>query len=513
MIKIKDLLKEKTYIGKKGFILNKSFFSDEELNNIKNELTVTPFVSSDYGSVEEPCKVYNENDKYLYVPKFYGIEKFKKPKYNITPKGADINVEFVLSLKDIQKIPAEKSMESYKKNGGGILSLFCGAGKTIMGLYFISKLAKKTLIIVHKEFLMNQWVERINFALPGARIGFIQGNKFDIEDKDIIIGMLQTLSMKELSKDSFDDIGHVIIDECHRIPSRIFMKALFKINCKYMLGLSATPTRKDGCTKILKWFIGDIIYSIKADVKNIVKVDRYIIESEDENYNKEILNYRGQVQMATMINQLVKYIKRTKVIVNRIKEELDENEYRQFLILSDRKQQLFDFEKLLKDIGIDSVGYYVGGMKQKDLKISETCRVLLGTYPMANEGLDIPTLNGLILATPKSDIIQSVGRINRIKHENIQPLIIDIIDNFSIFERQGKKRLDLYKKNKNEVQDIKYDLDKNEIFGRKNYHYHSINIKETNKLVDSDMCNYQNELNDNKIKKDKKDIFDIFNVF
>ena len=86
-------------------------------------------------------------------------------------------------------------------------------------------------------------------------------------------------------------------------------------------------------------------------------MDRYIIESEDENYNKEILNYRGQVQMATMINQLVKYIKRTKVIVNRIKEELDENEYRQFLILSDRKQQLFDFEKLLKDIGIDSVGY------------------------------------------------------------------------------------------------------------------------------------------------------------
>ena len=161
------------------------------------------------------------------------------------------------------------------------------------------------------------------------------------------------------------------------------------------------------------------------------------------------------------------------MLVKKIKEDIDKNENRQFLILSDRKQQLEDFNKLFKEEGIESVGYYVGGMKKKDLKESESCKILLGTYPMANEGLDIPSLNGLVLATPKSDIIQTVGRICRVKHENIQPLIIDAVDNFSIFERQGKKRLDLYKKNKYEVEDIKYDLDKNEIFERKKYHYHN----------------------------------------
>jgi len=80
-------------------------------------------------------------------------------------------------------------------------------------------------VIVHKEFLMNQWVERIQFALPSAKIGIIQGNKCEIEGKDIILGMLQTLSMRDFAKDTFDDIGHVIIDECHRIPSRIFSKS------------------------------------------------------------------------------------------------------------------------------------------------------------------------------------------------------------------------------------------------------------------------------------------------
>ena len=117
---------------------------------------------------------------------------------------------------------------------------------------------------------MNQWIERIKFALPQAKVGIVQGDKCEIEGSDIIIGMLQTLSMKDFPSDAFDSIGHVIIDECHRIPSRVFSKALLKLNSHYMLGLSATPNRKDGLTKVLKYYIGDIIYSVKSNEKNIV---------------------------------------------------------------------------------------------------------------------------------------------------------------------------------------------------------------------------------------------------
>ena len=477
--------KEKKYLGKRGYIINKSFFQENELQEIRDELNVTPFSNMDYGIPETPFKVYKENSTHMYLPKYYGNNKFGKCDKSIVPEGENIDLKFNLQLKEEQKLPAEKTIESYHKEGGGILTLPCGFGKTILALYFISVLKKKTLVIVHKEFLMNQWVERIQFALPEARIGIIQGNKCEIENKDIIIGMLQTLSMREFERDTFDTIGHVIIDECHRIPSRIFSQALFRIHSKYMLGLSATPTRKDGLTKILKWFAGDIIYSVKMNEKNVVKVERYLLESDNDNYNQEVLSFKGQVQMATMVNNISNYLKRTKIIIDLVVKELNAHESRQILILSDRKQQLKDMETLLIEAKIESVGYYVGGMKKEKLKENENCRVLLGTFPMASEGLDIPSLNGLVLATPKSDIIQTVGRISRIKHNNIQALIIDMVDCFSLFEKQSKKRLDVYKKKAYEVEDIKYNIETTNVLGRKKYFFHNV-LKKDKKTNDSD---------------------------
>jgi superfamily II DNA or RNA helicase len=487
----------KTYMGKRGYIIRKNSLNNEQLINIRNDLTITPFTLGDYGTNEEPFKIYLENKNKVYVPKFYGIEKFGNPDVNIIPKGKDINVEFSLKLKDEQQIPAQETLKSYYEKGGGILSLPCGFGKTILGLYFISKLQKKTIIIVHKEFLMNQWIERIKFAIPKANIGIIQGDKCEIENNDIIIAMLQTLSMKDFPEETFDDIGHVIIDECHRIPSKVFSKALLKINCNYMLGLSATPNRKDGLTKVLKYYIGDIIYSVKQDEKNVVLVNRYIIESLDEEYNKELVNFRGQVQMPTMINNISNCENRTKLIMNCVIDEIKKNEQRQILILSDRKQHLNDMYKIAIKNGISSIGYYIGGLKKDILKENENCKILLGTYPMANEGLDIPTLNGLVLSTPKSDIIQSIGRICRVKHFNIQPIIIDIVDKFSIFEIQSKKRMAIYKKKKYQVKDFFYNLEKNTIVIEKDYFYHNCLVNEN-----SDSSDLEDIQNGSKIEVD-----------
>jgi superfamily II DNA or RNA helicase len=494
-----ELIKNaKSYMGKRGYIIRKKFLTEQEINQIKSDLTVKPFTNNDYGTQEEPFKIYLENESKLYLPKSYGIEKFGNAEQNILPNGKDIDINFSLNLKDEQKIPAEHAIKAYNEKGGGILSLPCGFGKTILALYFISVLKKKTIVIVHKEFLMNQWIERIKFALPDAKIGIVQGDKCEIDNSDIIIGMLQTLSMKEFPKETFDDIGHVIIDECHRIPSRVFSKALLKINSKYMLGLSATPNRKDGLTKVLKYYIGDIIYSVKSNEKNIVKVDRYILNSDDENYNKETVNFRGQVQMPTMVNNIANCYKRTKLIMDKVIDEIKLNDKRQILILSDRKQHLEDMYKMAQQSGITSVGYYVGGMKKEKLKENESCKILLGTYPMANEGLDIPSLNGLVLSTPKSDIIQSVGRICRMKHENIQPLIIDIVDQFSIFDNQSKKRFNVYKKKNYQIEDIIYNLDKSVVTMNKNYFFHNCK-KNTDNETDNDSIEEENILEEEKV--------------
>jgi superfamily II DNA or RNA helicase len=111
---------------------------------------------------------------------------------------------------------------SDNKYGGGLLELPCAWGKTSGSLYILSQIKKKTIVIVHKEFLMNQWIERIQQFLPKARVGKIQGPIIDIDDKDIVIGMLQSLSMKEYPTSTFESFGLTIIDEVHHISSEVF---------------------------------------------------------------------------------------------------------------------------------------------------------------------------------------------------------------------------------------------------------------------------------------------------
>jgi hypothetical protein len=149
---IKQVKDAKTYNGKRGYILRKKFLNKEEINKIKADLTVKPHTNSDYGKEEEPFKIFLENESKLYLPKFYGLEKFGKPEVDIIPPGKDIEINFNLNLKEEQKVPAEITIKAYKEKGGGILSLPCGFGKTIMALYFISVIKKKTIVVVHKEF-------------------------------------------------------------------------------------------------------------------------------------------------------------------------------------------------------------------------------------------------------------------------------------------------------------------------------------------------------------------------
>ena len=125
-------------------------------------------------------------------------------------------------------------------------------------------------------------------------------------------------------------------------------------------------------------------------------------------------NWKGETVRARMLNKIAEYAPRTTAILDWVRPLMDAEE-RKLLILSDRREHLMAFESGFKARGIDSVGYYVGGMKQKDLDVSATKRVILGTYAMASEGMNIPTLNMVLLATPKTNIEQSVGRILRTK--------------------------------------------------------------------------------------------------
>ena len=445
-------------LTKRGYAIVKEHYDFKTLQKCRNELNVKPFVNSDYGAQPTPYPIYLESKKKLYLPKFYGLENFGNPELLKITKGQLIDLTFVGTLRKQQEPVIKAFMHTCKKgpfvekSNGGIISVPCGWGKTIMALYLISKLKRKTIIVVHKEFLLNQWKERIQEFLPSAKIGLIQGPKIDIENKDIVLAMLQSLSIKTYDNKIFSDFGFSIVDECHHIAAEVFSRALHKINTYYSLGLSATPTRVDGLSKVFKMFLGPTVYKIGKDNKCVeVRVIEYN-EPHNKIYTKEELTFTQKLCLPRMINNIAANNNRNALIIGLCKKLLQDN--RQTIILSDRRNQLSYLYGKINEF--TSVGYYVGGMKQKDLKKSEGCTVILGTYPMSSEGLDIPTLDALIFATPKSNIQQSIGRITRKKHTT-DPIAYDIVDKFCMFPNQYRKRERLYKK-------LQYKVFKTSIF-------------------------------------------------
>ena len=325
-----------------------------------------------------------------------------------------------------------------------VLGDFTVTHNTTISLNLCSQIKRKTIIIVHKEFLMNQWIERIQQFLPSARVGKIQAKIIDIENKDIVIGMLQSLSMKDYPDNMFESFGLTIIDEVHHISSEVFSCALFKIVTKYTLGLSATMERKDGTTKIFKMFLGDVVYKGTRDENHAVVVRGIEYVCNDDEFNEIKYNFRGEVMHSTMISKLCAYNHRSEFILKILVDMLKENDKQQIMILAHNRCLLKYFHDAIEHRDIASCGYYVGGMKQEALKLTESKQIVIATYSMAAEALDIKTLTTLIMTTPKTDIQQSVGRILRERHS--KPIVVDIIDKHQNFKNQWTKRKAFYRK-------------------------------------------------------------------
>ena len=325
-----------------------------------------------------------------------------------------------------------------------VLGDFTVTHNTVMALKIISMIERKTLILVHKEFLMNQWIERIGEFMPTARVGKIQGPTFDIVEKDIVIGMIQSLYDRAFPINAFASFGLTIVDEVHRIASEEFSKTLFKTITNCMLGISATVDRKDGLTNVLHMFIGPKIYTEERKDDDVVEVRAIEYVNPDGEYNKVAYDYMGNVAHTTMISKISNFPPRCNYMVKILRDLIQENGEKQIMVLSQIRGLLTVIHEQLVGSGFDDVGFYVGGMKQRDLQATEEKQIVLATYAMAAEALDIKTLNTLVMVSPKTDIIQSVGRILRTR--GLGKLIVDIIDTHDVFQNQWKKRRAYYKK-------------------------------------------------------------------
>ena len=436
---------EKTILCKEGYLIPKSDKYKNQIELLKKELKVVPYQPFTFSKNDKVVKfnVYQENDDYYCIPKFYGIKNFGKADINKEIIGSEINIKFNGELRPMQKEIINKIMPHIKEHDGGVLVLPCAAGKTVLSLYLASLFKVKTLVIVHKTFLLNQWKERAE-QFTDAKIGIIQQNKIDIDGKDIVIGMLQSIAKDKYEDEIFKDFGLVIFDEAHHAPSQYFSKALPLISSKLTIGLSATPKRTDRLEKILYWYFGEIMYKAEVEENNKVLVNIINYDIDHEKF-KEFLMYTGDVNRPKTINKITTIGRRNKFIVDNIEEILQEDG-RKILVLSDRIEHLQTLKNRLDDREITISDFYIGGMKQKALEKAKLAQVIFASYGMASEGLDIPELNTLFMVTSRKEVEQAVGRVIRKINPNVRPLIYDFTDQIPCFVNQGRIRRRLYKK-------------------------------------------------------------------
>lgn len=440
--------------GTTGSLLTRNGYivHSETESEIKRELTVRPqtnALGSSGPGFGPSFKVFRQvkGEKSLVVPRYYGLGRFGPPSRDARPACAGApGIVFTGRLRDATRQPEAfaAGVKAFEDTGGGVLSLPCGFGKTTCALALSAHLNVRTMIVVHKEFLANQWVDKIKEFCPTATIGRVQGDTFDVE-KDFVIAMIQTMCMREFDKKAFDSIGLLVVDEAHHIGAPAFSQFMFKVCPRYTLGLTATPERKDGLTRLLYWFLGPEFFKVERVNQGTTKVTTLNYTDEAFKESPPVTRF-GQLNMAGMINIVTELEARNDLIVETAEDALATG--RRVLILSDRREHCFYLQNRLGS----NAKLYVGGMKEKDLEESAKSPIVVATFQLAHEGLDIPALDTVILATPKSDIKQSIGRIMRETAGKLNdPLIFDIADSWSVFFAMYRKRLKVYREGGFEV--------------------------------------------------------------
>jgi superfamily II DNA or RNA helicase len=353
-----------------------------------------------------------------------------------------------------------------------LLGDFTVTHNTALAIKLATDLGGKTLVVVNKECLMDQWIDSITKFTGGhARIGIIQQDKVEVTNKDFVVTMLHSLCKKNYPDTVFEDFAFSVVDEVHHISSEMFSKALPKITSKYMLGLSATPNRKDGLSHVFHKYIGDICHSERRSGSNRVLVKRFKLSSNSPMYETLYMS-NGIKNTVGMVSNLSKYEARTSLILESIRILMKQD--RKILLLSGRREHLESLYQLLDQSDITNIhgkkitfGYYwgnQGGNKKRHkqaLDEAAKCDVVLGTVAISSEGLDIPDLNTEIIATPVTDVEQAVGRILRKFHDQLNPIVIDLVDNCGNFARQATTRAKFYKDEDYEIQDLRVPLGDN----------------------------------------------------
>lgn len=405
-----------------SLIVDKQHLNKNERTQIDRELTITYTIKGGMRSFQKKLLAYDVRGNSVHMPFNYG-KKWAK-----IPSKESVSFKFVGSLRDYQSQHVDFILDKLYKHNCYVLSLHVGWGKSIFAIYIACQLKRKTMIIVHKLILIDQWKELIEKVCPLATICIVKPSD-SIKSYDFYNFLIVNVAnVPKLSSDLTDKIGTLICDEMHLICALKLHKAMFSIQPEYLLGLSATPYRNDGLDPLLdlsfgsdklikKLFRQHTVYKIETGITIPYEMDK-----------------RGKMIWSSVIEAQSEHEERNKLIVKLAQHFSD----RVFLILCKRVKHVDDLYALLKDKNED-VTKLVG----KDKDFNKDARIVVATTQKCGVGFSHDRLDAMILAVDIKDyFIQFLGRVFRTPE--VVPYIFDIVDNMGVLMKHYSDRKKTY---------------------------------------------------------------------
>ena len=405
------------------------------------------------GDLEREIMGYRIKGDTLIIPRGFtrqlvGILRWAGIQYHLEDRRRTlppVDFKFQGELRDFQ----EEAVQAVLSRDFGTLTAPTGSGKTVMALALIAQRRQPALVVCHTKELIDQWTDRIGafLGIPPREVGVIGGGKKLIGEK-ITVALVQ--SLYKCAGEVAPHVGHLVVDECHRVPSRIFTEAVTAFDCRFMLGLSATPWRRDGLSRLIFWGLGDLVHKIDAGA--LVNAG-HVLEAEviwrESSFTP---TYDPSEEYSRMLSELTRDPARNALIADDVAQEAG-NGGGVSLVLSDRKNHCKALVELLAARGVTAV-VLTGDLSSRDRqRVVEDLnagrvKVLVATGQLIGEGFDCKEFFTLFLATPirfNGRLLQYLGRVLRPAPGKEKAIVFDYVDSrVGVLENAARERARVY---------------------------------------------------------------------
>jgi superfamily II DNA or RNA helicase len=411
--------------------------TQEQTDQISGDLEIK-VVQSKY-DMGPPKYVYPyviDQNNYIHLPFAYGF-KITGKKRPIRQNFPQTSIEFIGQLREGQIEVKKEAISILSKKGNIMVSAYPGFGKTALSINISASIKFKTLIVVHRVVLINQWEDSLKKFCPDTTIQKLTAKS---KKKDADYYIINAINVPKLGNDFFSDIGTVIIDEAHLIMAEKLSQCMQNLHPRYLIGLTATPYRPDGLNILLELYFGS--YKI---IRKLYR--KHTVYRINTGFSPRVeLTKTGRVNWNVILDDQANNVTRNEIIIDILKKHNN----RDFMVLTKRISQAEYLLKRLKEED-EKVTTLIGS--QQDF--NPDARILIGTVGKIGVGFDHDKLNALLLAGDVEEyFIQYLGRVFRTKE--VEPIIFDIVDKNGILERHFSTRRKIYHEHGGLVK--KYDL-------------------------------------------------------